>query len=552
MPALPFPAGADKAADTHTEPWRYDCQNSIPHASIEPTFRSATNSKMAKKRKNKKLNAPQIFLLAALVGAVVALLIQFASNLAPTTRIPGIDDSRLVEAAAEGDANAVASLLAEGISANSRAGDNSAALHWAANLNDATMAAALIAAGADVNLTNDFGVSALWLAAENGSAEFAELLLDAKANPDLPLPSGETPLMMAARSGNDRLVQLLIDHGADLNAKEAAQQQTALMWAAAERHANVVKTLLTAGADWQARTATWNEVVQPAGAIPAIRDAIYELVQGGYTALLFAAQQGDVAVARHLLEAGADVNDRTAAGATALVLASHSGHSELARLLLEQGADPNLMGAGYSALHVAIPHRLLDLVSALIEHGADVNAVVLSPSPERRDSRDHAIREQLVGTTPFWIAAHYRQTAILQALLAAGADPSFTMPSADTLLMLAIDGRDAFFDEQTRGIVDPGAGEQQALELIDYALTMGIDINARNRNGDTALHKAAGRGYDKVVSYLAAHGAELEAANNRGLTPLANAMRLRGRGVGQSEASNETTEQLLRSLGATL
>jgi ankyrin repeat protein len=66
------------------------------------------------------------------------------------------------------------------------------------------------------------------------------------------------------------------------------------------------------------------------------------------------------------------------------------------------------------------------------------------------------------------------------------------------------------------------------------------------------LHKAAARGFDKVVKYLAENGAELEAKNARGLTPLANAMRLRGRGVGQSAASNESTEELLRSLGATL
>lgn len=516
-----------------------------------PAQASIVNTHMAKRRKSRRLNAPQIFLLAALVGAVAALLFQLVSDYAPANPV-GIDDSRLVEAAAEGNSEAVAALLVVGVSPDSRAGDGSIALHWAAHLNDLSIASALVSAGADVNLTNDLGASALWLAAENGSLEFAELLLQADADPDLPLPSGETALMMAARSGNAELVRLLAVRGANVNAMELSQQQTALMWAAAEKHADVVKVLLEYEADWQARTTTWNEVVQPAGAIPAIRDAIYEVVQGGFTALLFAAQQGDIEVARLLLAAGADVNDRAADGTSALVLATHSGNGDFACFLLEQGADPNLMGAGYSALHIAIPHQDLDLVNALIAHGADVNAAVLSPSPSRRDSRDHAIREQLVGMTPFWIAAHYRQQEILQALIATGADTGFMTATEDTAMMLAIDGRDAFFDERTRGIVDPGAEEQRTLDLIAYTLELGIDINARNRNGDTALHKAAGRGYDRIVSYLVSQGAELEAVNNRGITPLANAMRLRGRGVGQSAASNESTENLLRSLGASL
>lgn len=506
---------------------------------------------MAKRRKQKKLNAPQIFLLAALAGAVAALLIQLATNLPPASVIPGVDDSRLVEAAAEGNAAEVAAMLEQGINPDSRSGDASVALHWAAHQNDLQLVNTLIQAGADVNLTNDLGVSALWLAAENGNLDLAQLLLSANANPELSLPSGETPLMMAARGGNAQLAQLLVTSGANVNASEISQQQTALMWAAAEEHADVAKILLDAGADWQARSGTWNEVVQPAGAIPAIRDAIYEVVQGGFTPLLYAAQQGAIAVAEHLLAAGANINDQAADGTPALVLAAHSGHGEFARFLLDRGADANLMGAGYSALHIAIPHGDIELVKSLIAHGADVNVAVISPSAARRDSRDHAIREQLVGMTPFWIAAHYRQSAILQALIEAGAETSFTTDSADTAIMLAIDGREGFFKESSRGIVDPAAEEQRILETIAFVKELGTDINARNSNGDTALHKAAARGYDKIVSYLAANGAELEVKNDRGVTPLANAMRLRGRDVGQSASSNESTELLLRSLGAT-
>lgn len=252
-----------------------------------------------------------------------------------------------------------------------------------------------------------------------------------------------------------------------------------------------------------------------------------------------------------LLQAGADVDERAPNGTTALVVAVLSGNGDLAQFLLERGANPNQMDAGYSALHVAIPHQDLALVDALIENGADVNEVVISPSPARRASRDFAIREQLVGTTPFWIATQYRQAAILKSLIAAGADSSFTTDNLDTALMLAIDGRPAFYEEEKRGIADPQEGQRKALELIAYTLELGIDINARNRNGDTGLHKAASRGYNMIVQYLADNGADLDVVNNRGMTPLDYAMRLRRRAIGQGATSNTTTEEILRNLGAT-
>lgn len=497
------------------------------------------------------IKSPQLFLLAAAVGAIVMLIFQLATTETTATDIPGPSDPRLVEAASESDIDMLQTLLEQGIDVDSAYGDGARALHWAVHWDDSAMASRLIEAGADINVVNDLGVTPLWLAAENGSEAMTRRLLDAGAETNVVLPSGETQLMMAARSGNPSVVYLLLDHGANVNAVEHSQHQTALMWAVAQQNPAAVAALLERGADINARSSTWLEIAQPAGARPAQRDALYEIVQGGYTAFLFAAQQGNVEVANLLLQAGVDVNDKAPNGTTALVVAAHSGNSELAQFLLDWGADPNRKDAGYSALHVAIPHQDLALVDALIAHGANVNEVVISPTPARRASRDYAIREQLVGTTPFWIAAQYRQTEILKSLIAAGADTGFTTDNLDTALMLAVDGRPSFFVEASRGIVDPADGERKALELIEYTLALGVNINAQNRSGDTGLHRAASRGYDRIVQYLVANGADIETVNNRGLTPLDMAKRLRGRGIGQSATSNVSTEDLLRSLGAT-
>ena len=81
------------------------------------------------------------------------------------------------------------------------------------------------------------------------------------------------------------------------------------------------------------------------------------------------------------------------------------------------------------------------------------------------------------------------------------------------------------------------------LDAVAAALSLGSDINAPNPAGDTALHTAAAQGYDTVVTLLVEKGADLNARNKRGLTPL-------GALLGRSSASRQSTIALLRSRGA--
>ena len=106
-----------------------------------------------------------------------------------------------------------------------------------------------------------------------------EKLLQAGANSNAALSTGETALMTAAHTGNVEAVKSLLVHGADVNAKGSERGQTALMWAVAENHTEVVRALIEHGADVHARS------------------------KGGFTPLLFAAQQGNLDSARILLAA---------------------------------------------------------------------------------------------------------------------------------------------------------------------------------------------------------------------------------------------------------
>src|SRR5579863_3635487 len=350
--------------------------------------------------------------------APVALAALFAGSLLAT------DAGRppLPEAAKSGDKEAIKSLLQKKADVNAPDADGTTALHWASYRDDLDSADLLIRAGAKVNATTDLGVTALWLASENGSSAMVRRLLEAGANPNLALTAGETPLMVAARSGYPDAVEQLLAKGANPNA-HGARGQTALMWAVSQQHPDVVKVLIAHHADLNLKSDVWTDVmaVPPHGYLPYNK----AIPHGGETAFMFAARVGDLASAKLLVAAGANVNDADAWGVSATTLAAHSDYRDVVEFLLDQHADPNAAAAGFSALHDAIMHRDEKMVSALLDHGADANAPLKTWTPNRRSAKDFFFAPELVGATPFWLAARFTEPGIMRLLLKHGADPLF-------------------------------------------------------------------------------------------------------------------------------
>jgi ankyrin repeat protein len=307
----------------------------------------------------------------------------------------------------------------------------------------------------------------------------------------------------------------LLSQGADPNAR-GARDQTALMWAAAQAHPEVVKVLLAHGADVRLRSEAWSQVmaVPPHGYLGYNRD----IPHGNFTALLFAARSGDLASAKLLVAGGADVNDADAWGVSATALAAHSGYRELVEFLLEQGADPNLSQAGFSALHIAIMRRDERMVRALLARGADPNARIQAWTPIRRSAKDLHFAPELVGASPFWLAARFSQPGVMRLLAARGADPLLVHHSEQvtsdglkwprqieetTALMAALGmGRGSAWVE-----APPEERESLMLEAVKAAVELGVDVNAKDLNGKTALDIAESREDKSLAAYLAAHGA---------------------------------------------
>jgi ankyrin repeat protein len=419
----------------------------------------------------------------------------------------------LVEAARSGNREQLRSLIEQKkVDVNASEADGSTALHWASHRDDSESALLLIRAGANVNSTNDLGVTPLWSGCQNGSAALVQALLEAGADPNLPLLKGETPVMVAARSGFAAIVGQLLGKGANPNAR-GPRGQTALMWAAAQKRADVVEVLVRQGADIHARSAVWSQMMAvPPHGYPGYNKMI---PHGGQTALLFAAREGDLASARLLVGAGANVNDADAWGVSATVLAAHSGFTDLVEFLLEKGADANMAKAGFAALHCAIMRRDERMVRALLAHGADPSLPLRTWTPTRRSSNDYHFEPILVGATPFWLAARFLQPNVMRLLAERGADPRFVhratyvagkgfqQRSETTTALMAAAGMGG-----GTAWVQPPQAERQALtlEAVKLALELGVDINATNEQGRTALDAARAAGLSTVVNFLVQQG----------------------------------------------
>jgi uncharacterized protein len=458
---------------------------------------------------------PSVFGLrsSVLARTVVALLLA-AMSPAPHLALAANADTALIDAAKKNDLAAVRALVDQRANVNATAPDGGTALHWASYRDNVDAAALLIRAGAHVNAANDLGATPLWLACINASVPMVRALLAAGANPNLALLRGETPLMLASRTGNPQIVELLLQKGANVNAK-AARNQNALMWAVAQKHPDVTRVLLAHGADVQARSDAWNYVMAvPPHGVPEYNRAI---PFGNDTALMFAARVGDAESARLLLDAGANPNDADAWGISAMVLAAHSGFRDLVELLLSRGADVNSAAAGFSALHEAIMRRDEKLVATLLAHGADVSLPVRTWTPERRSSEDFNFAPSLVGATPFWLAARFNEPAVMRMLVEHGADPLFVhrveyyqadindrRTAATTALLAAtgIGGGRAWVP------IKPTEREARMLETVKLAIELGVDVNAANADGRTALDAAQALKYESVVKYLMERGAK--------------------------------------------
>jgi len=491
--------------------------------------------------------------LMALGGAMI--LLAGAASQAKAA----VADSRLMDAVDRGDRQVVQSLISAHVDVNTSAYNGATPLDVAVHRDDVAMAELLIKGGATVNAANDYGTTPLSLACTNSSGAMVKLLLKYGADPNKANWSGETPLMECAQTGALEGVQALLAAKANPNVHEARKGQTALMWAVAEKHPDVVKALIAGGADVKARSTV--VTTRPPFEInctvsdPCLdgmmegttyqKSVHFPRTTGGFNAMLFAAQQGDIESAAALLDAGANVDEGAQEEGTPMLLAAASGHEKLALFLLNRGADPNAKdGFGMRPLHYALfkgfheissakneptdrfgwrRKNMMDLARALLAKGADPNARIEHDFPPydyvlaARSNGNSLPQISLVGATPFFLAAAGADVMAMKTLVEGRANPKLITERGATPLLVAagVSHEAGDWDEEDM---------KAALEATKLMVALGGDVNAVGDGGRTALHGAASNGANELIRFLVASGADLEAKDKYGQTALTIAL----------------------------
>lgn len=436
------------------------------------------------------------------------------------------------------------------------------ALMVAARVNNSRAIEFLLTAGARIQACDTDGWQAIHYAALHGSTEALRLLLLHGADINAAKKDGFTPLMLAARAGHLPSVEFLLSRGANpVLANEA--NLTARDLAASMEHTDIVHIIPPSPTDILSAAIPAPQTVAPAA--PAQAQPEEEVIQ--MPELIREAELGHTGRVRRLIEQGAEPDVCLTAGPrqglTPLLAAACSGYGRTVRYLIDAGADVNAARAdGYTALMYSAQKGQTDILAELIAAGADVNAT-------RGD-----------GFTPLMLAAINGQTDCVRLLLDKGADPALTshagmtardiaaaegyyiivgiIPASPTdsnpegIIELQTDeaeeaelpdiiraARDGQMD-QLRDLIRNGAGldtvvpagmyagmtplmaatDAGQMAAMDYLLSCGADLYARDCDGWQAIHYAARAGRTEPVRLLLDRGADPDSTKDDGYTPL--------------------------------
>jgi ankyrin repeat protein len=468
-------------------------------------------------------------------------------------------DQEMLAAAKAGDSERARVLLDGASNINLSEADGMNALHYATLNNDAALVRSLVRAGADINARTRYGITPIYLAARNGSAELTQTLLDADANANEVFNEGETVLMTAARTGDINTVKVLLDAGAIVDAREDWHGQTSLMWAAAQKHPEVIALLVEHGADIRATSALeeWERQI-------TMEPRDKWLPPGVMTPLHFAAREGCLECISTLLDLGAEIDAVTPKDITPLLMAIINGHYDIAWALIEGGADIHISDDTnrsplYAAVHFNImpesnrpspyvipnEHTAFELMQNLLARGADVNQQLTKLIPFRL-KLDRGTDSMLVaGTTAFLRAAKSADIAAMKLLLEYDADPFLSTRQGINPLMTA--ANHGTKESDTTGRYKTATEMNEAIQIC---LDQGLDINAKDNMGRTAVFGAATFGLTEVVKYLHEKGAIVNYKDNSGISPLEAAMgQAGGYGfVGRDGVFHENTVALFQNL----
>ena len=367
---------------------------------------------------------------------------------------------------------------------------------------DPAVCRVLIDAGADLHTKDEEGCSPLHSACESGALDVVKMLVEAGAEVRATNDEGETSFTRAAAYGHRETVRYLVGlPDVDVNHGNF----NALQCAAMNEFPEVVQVLIDAGADIDI-TANFD----------------------GCSPLHYACESGSLEGVKMLVRAGVGVRATNNRGQTCLVRAVHAaryGHIEALRYLVcLPEVDVNYRQAGnITALHYAVDEKpRTDVVQVLIDAGADIDA------------------KNNEGRSPLHSACASGELDVVKMLVEAGAGVRDTNGRGETCVVLAARNGHTETVRYLLGLpeVDVNhvhrrcAGNYTALQcalennkpdVVRVLIDAGADIDAKNNYGCSPVHSACVSGTLDIVKMLVRAGAGVRATDNDGWTCLISA-----------------------------
>lgn len=360
-----------------------------------------------------------------------------------------------------------------------------------------------------VNNKNEFQTDTpLHLAASNGYEGIVKTLLDRGADIKALNSRGRTPLDLAADCKHCSIVELILSQkNVDLSSLKWPNYP--LLHRAAKSSAIIVQNLLDKGlevdfvkdgltplhrAAFSSCLAVVKCLVEHTANVNAVSSAKNYF---GFTVLHFAAMKPDAEVVEFLLEKGSSINTANEKGTTPLNLALRTADEEVINVFLRHGVDINTVTQnGLTPLQYAIKHNKESMVHILLKNGADTKVL---------DKSGRSILN-------FALSYDVSSLIIWEDLVKYGANinelDEFTRESKESLLHLAINH-----------------WSPRMLDIIEFLIKHGANVDAADANGATPIFYAIKRNHfvrtvSKSAVLLLEAGANVNAKNQRGKTPL--------------------------------
>ncbi len=315
---------------------------------------------------------------------IVAFLLSKGANVDEKNGPTGI--SALYKACYNGSLDIVTTLVDAGANVNFKSLTGFTLLYVAVQNEHKQVVEYLLSKGVNVDEKNtESGYTALYLACDSGSLDIAKILVDAGANVNLKTNEDYSPLFNSVRSKNLLLVEYLLSKGAVIDEKNGKIGLTPLYKACYDGSLDIATVLVDAGADINLKSTEGFAPLCVAVQNKHKHIVEYLLTKGAivdvkcgdrkWSPLVKACYDGLLDIANVLVDAGADLNQKTREGYSLLYIAVQNKHKPIVEYLLSKGAPINEKNGlnDDSALHKACFIGSLEMTKTLIEAGADIN-----------------------------------------------------------------------------------------------------------------------------------------------------------------------------------